>query len=267
MSRLQVFPRHLLVRIAVAAGVVSVAVLGFALPAAANSGHVLVAQTCSGWSASVTLDNNVTSGKFVEVSTTIPGTTGIVDARYTTTDASGTTPIWDAGGPAPSNGTVTLTILNRDRSVETTASASLPAVQDCAPPTSAEVTTTTLPRPSTTEGATSTTGTPTTTAGVVTSTTLPVAPTTETTTTTTSDVSPLTAFATTTTLPAATSTSTLDQLGGPAPTTGATPPAAANGSLPRTGSGVVFPTLFGLCALTAGAIVTIRERRRAWSRT
>jgi hypothetical protein len=252
--------------------------MGFALPAGANTGHAFASQTCSGWSASVTLDNNVTHARFVEVSTTIPGTTGIVDAHYSTIGTSGTTPIWNASGPAPSSGTVTLTILNADRSLDSTASASLPEVSGCTVPTSTEaptsttvpMTTTTMPATSTTEAATSTTEAATSTtqappsSEVSASTTLPPATTTEATTTSIA-VSPLTAFETSTTQLA--TAPTFGGQGGPIPPTAATHVAAVTGTLPFTGSGTLFPAIFGLCVLGAGAVLTTRLRLRARARS
>ena len=129
-------------RAGLVAGVLVAAVVGLAGPAGANTGHVQASQTCEGWSVTVTLDNNVTSDHFVEVTTTIPGTSGIVDAHYTTTGNSGTTQIWSASGATVQSGTVTLTILNPDKSLDSTASASLPAAGDC-DTTTTQVTTTT----------------------------------------------------------------------------------------------------------------------------
>src|SRR5579864_1768217 len=106
--------------------VVGAMVVAFALPAAANTGYVTTSQTCYVWTATVWLDTNVSSGHFVEVSSTIPGTTGIVDGHYDTTNNKGPLQIWQAMGAAPSSGTVTLTILNSDRTLDSTASASLP---------------------------------------------------------------------------------------------------------------------------------------------
>ena len=114
-------------RVGLVAGVAVASMVGLALPAGANTGHVFASQSChDGWTASVTLDNNVTSDHFVEVTSTIPGTTGIVDGHYDTTHNNGTQQIWDASGPAVSSGTVTLTILNPNRSVDSTAHMSLP---------------------------------------------------------------------------------------------------------------------------------------------
>ena len=129
-------------RAGLVAGVLVAAVVGLAGPAGANTGHVQASQTCEGWSVTVTLDNNVTSDHFVEVATSIPGTSGIVDAHYTTTGNSGTTQIWSASGATVQSGTVTLTILNPDQSLDSTASASLPAAGDC-DTTTTQVTTTT----------------------------------------------------------------------------------------------------------------------------
>ena len=69
-------------RVGLVSGVAVAAIIAFAVPAGANTGHVFTSQTCYTWSASVTLDNNVTTVRRVEVTTTIPGTTGIVDGHY-----------------------------------------------------------------------------------------------------------------------------------------------------------------------------------------
>jgi hypothetical protein len=88
-------------RVGVVAGVAVAAVVGFAVPAGANTGSVVASQTCLRWSASVSLDHNVTADRFVEVTSTIPGTTGIVDGHYNTTGNSGPVPVWHASGSAP----------------------------------------------------------------------------------------------------------------------------------------------------------------------
>jgi hypothetical protein len=82
-------------RVGVVAGVAIATIVALALPAGANTGHVTASQTCQGgWSVTVTLDNNTTPDHFVELTTTIPGTTGIVDGHYDTTGNSGPTQIW-----------------------------------------------------------------------------------------------------------------------------------------------------------------------------
>ena len=231
-------------RIGLVVGVVIAAVTVSALPAGANTGHVSASQTCSQWSVSVTLDNNVTSRRFVEITSTLPGTTNMVDAHYSTIGAPGTTLIWSAGGPSPARGTVTLTILNRDRSLDSTAFASITPVENCTPPslvvvpTTLSIVPTTAAVPATTEAPTST--------SEASSTTVPNAGTTQALTATSIAVSPVTAIDTTTVGPRV----------GP-----------VSGTLPSTGSGTLFPILFGLSALASGAVLTIRHGRRAWSRT
>ena len=225
-------------------GVIVATVIGLALPAGANTGHVFASQTCEAWSTSVTLDNNVAPDHFVEVTTTIPGTTGIVDAHYNTIGNSGTTQIWSASGPAPSTGTVTLTILNPNKTLDSTASASLPNANNC-------TTTTTTAPTTTTTAATTTTTAPTTT----TTTTAPM-------TTTSIHEQGSTTIVTTTTSPPRTTTTLGQQGNTPTPTQ----PTSATGSLPRTGSGTAFPVLFGLSSLAAGALLLLR-RRTDWSRS
>jgi LPXTG-motif cell wall-anchored protein len=238
-------------------GLAVAAVSVFALPAGANTGHVATAQTCHTWSASVTLDNNVEADFFVEVATTIPGTTGIVDAHYDTTAKNGTTQIWEATGPAPASGTVTLTILYPNRTVDSTTSASLDTLNGCTASTMVPPSSTTLP-PSTTESLSPPTaiGAPTTSIGGP----GPSTPTPNANGQTTASVavSPVSA----TTPPSAGAASTVANQGGSvATTTTATRPLAA-GTLPRTGTGTVFPALFGLCCLTAGMLLALRYRQR-----
>ena len=98
----------------------------------AHSGSVAADQTCDTWSAYVYLANNVTSDRTVEVLTTIPGTTGLTNYHIDTTSSSGDTAIWDATGPAPTTGTVTLNIYNGNN-LEFTQSKSLPAPTNCLP--------------------------------------------------------------------------------------------------------------------------------------
>ena len=113
-------------------------VAALALPASANTGNVHTAQDCYTWSASVTLNPDVHSDHFVEVTSTIPGTTGIVDGHYNTIGNPGPIQIWHVTGEAPSSGTVTLTILDKYRQLDSTATAKLPPSEVCP-------TTTTLP--------------------------------------------------------------------------------------------------------------------------
>jgi len=234
--------------------VVTVTVVAFALPAGANTGFVTTSQTCYEWSASVSLNTNVSSDHFVEVSSTIPGTTGIVDAHFKTTQLSQPLQIWEASGPAPSSGTVTLTILNSDRSLDFTQSASLPASSYCATTTTA--TTTTMAPPVTQAIPTTTTAAATTTSIEVSATTA-----TSSSTTTSIEVSPTTVKSTSTTRPA--TVSTVVPQGSTIPTTTTSiAPAAATETLPFTGSGAVFPAIFGLSCLTGGGMLALRRRRR-----
>lgn len=93
-----------------ALGIVGLAASFTATTVLAHSGFVTVNETCAGWTASVSLDNNVTSDRTVDVLTTIPGTTGITGGHYSTTGNSGPVEIWDASGSTPETGTVTLEI-------------------------------------------------------------------------------------------------------------------------------------------------------------
>jgi len=238
--------------------VVSATVVAFALPAGANTGYVTTSQTCYVWTATVTLNANVTADHFVEVSSTIPGTTGIVDGHYDT-KGSGPQQIWQATGAAPASGTVTLTILNSDRSLDSTASASLPPSAVCpTTTTTASPTTTTVASSTTVASQTTvvppTTVAPPTTAAPVTTTTS--AATTTAAPTTTIEVSPSTATLPPTTTPVGPQGSTA------ATTTTSIRPGAITATLPFTGSGVVFPAIFGLSCLTGGGMLAIRRRRR-----
>jgi hypothetical protein len=97
----------------------------------AHSGTVTTSETCSAWSASVTLANNVTIDRFVDVVTTIPGTAGITHGHYDTSKGL----IWNAFGPAPESGKVTLNIYTNNNgapgNLEFTTSASLTPAVDC----------------------------------------------------------------------------------------------------------------------------------------
>jgi hypothetical protein len=97
----------------------------------AHSGSVVAAETCSTWSASVTLAHNVTSDRFVDVLTTIPGTTGISGGHFDSSYGL----IWSGGGQAPSTGTVTLNIYYNKNGApgprEFTATASIVPAHGC----------------------------------------------------------------------------------------------------------------------------------------
>jgi hypothetical protein len=112
----------------------SSAALMFALAgiATAHSGDVIASETCQSWNVSVSLANNVTPDRTVVVVTTIPGTTGIAGNHYNTSFGQ----IWDASGPAPAAGTVTLNIY-KGASLEFTTSAKIEPAKDCDIPTAA----------------------------------------------------------------------------------------------------------------------------------
>ena len=244
-------------RAGIVAALALTAVAVFGLPAGANTGHVVATQTCYAWSASVTLDNNVKTDFFVEVTTSIPGTTGIVDAHYNTTANTGTTQIWEATGPAPASGTVTLTILYPDRTVDSTASASLATPNNCTPSTTAVPAPSTMPPTTTQQTPTSTsTGPTSTTTDTPTPTTL--APNATGQTTTSIVVSPVSVHATTTTT--FNGVSTVATQGSPVSTTIAAQPISVTATLPRTGSGTVPPAVFGVCCVATGALLALRRR-------
>ncbi len=235
-------------RVGVVAGVAVAAVIGSAVPAGANTGSVVTSQTCLRWSASVSLNNNVTAGHFVEVTSTIPGTTGIVDGHYDTTGNPGPVQIWHASGPAPSHGTVKLVILKPDRTHDFSTSASLPKVDGCGPTTTTSTSTTSTS--SSTSTSTSTTSTTSTT-----DTTQPSTP------TSVRETGSTGAPVTDTTV--STATVTLGVVGAPATTTTIGPTATATGSLPFTGSGTVLPVIFGMSSIAAGALLLLRKRSTA----
>jgi LPXTG-motif cell wall-anchored protein len=249
-------------RVGLVSGVAVATLVAVSLPADANTGHVFTSQTCFTWSASVTLDTNVTTVHRVEVTTTIPGTTGIVDGRYDTTNNSGTQLIWSASGNAPAAGTVTLTILNPDNSVDYTESSSLQTLKDCTPSTTttAPTTTTTMP-PSTTTLPPVANGETTTTLAPTTTTVAPPPPTD--TTTTTIVVSPTTVTSPPTTGAPTTSTTPIGPQGSTSPPT--TTVSAVTGGLPRTGSGTAFPLLLGGGFLVTGGLLALWRRRTVWS--
>ena len=122
--------------------------LGLAGVAAANTGNVVASETCSTWSVTVSLNNNVTSDRTVVVVTTIPGTVGITGNHYNTTFGQ----IWSASGAAPASGTVTLKIY-AGSVLEFTKSATIAPVVGCATPTP---TPTPTPKPTPTPTPTST---------------------------------------------------------------------------------------------------------------
>ena len=283
-------------RVGLVAGVMVAAMIGLAGPAGANTGHVITAQNCQSWSASVTLDSNVTSDHFVEVITTIPGTTGIVDGHYNTIGHSGTTLIWSDSGQAPASGTVTLKILNPNRTLDSQSSQSLPDAANCETTTTQSTTTTQPVTTTTCECSTTTTQPVTTTTHPTcecsTTTTQPVTttthPTCECSTTTTQPVTTTTEASTTTstTEPVTTTTQTIHELGSttivtttttqpkvqPSTTLAAqgstvptTQPTPIAGVLPHTGSSTIFPVIFGGLCLAAGAALALRKRS-AWSR-
>jgi LPXTG-motif cell wall-anchored protein len=242
-------------RVALVACVAAATVAALAIPAAANTGNVHTAQDCYTWSASVTLNADVHSDHFVEVTSTIPGTTGIVDGHYNTIGNPGPIQIWHVTGEAPSSGTVTLTILDKYRQLDSTATAKLPPSEVCP-------TTTTLPP----NVVTTTTAPP----AVVTTTTL--APTTSVapTTITLPPTTPTTALPTTTSSPSpvtvtavgSTSTTTAPPTQPSGSTTTIVPAGAHTQSLPFTGSGTAFPAIFGLSCLAGGTVLAVRRRGR-----
>jgi hypothetical protein len=103
------------------------------MTASAHSGGVTASEDCSTWRATVTLADNVTADRFVDVVTTIPGTTGFTSHHYDSSFGV----IWDRTGAAAASGTVTLNIFkpntgNTGRSLlEFTANASIKPATGC----------------------------------------------------------------------------------------------------------------------------------------
>lgn len=112
---------------------VALALFAFSAVATAHSGSVSASENCDSFVVHVYLHNNVTSDRTVNVTTTIPGTTGLTNQHYNTTGASGDTEILTLTGPAPASGSVTLTIKSGS-TTEDTESASVSPASDCAPP-------------------------------------------------------------------------------------------------------------------------------------
>src|SRR5450631_1603153 len=64
--------------------------LGTAITASAHSGSVTASETCTSWTAAVSLENNVTKDRIVDVVVTPSGlTSGITGLNTDTTDNSG----------------------------------------------------------------------------------------------------------------------------------------------------------------------------------
>lgn len=99
-------------------------------PAYAHSGDIDVSQDCYLWSATVTLNHDVTSDRYVEVISTIPGVPGL--AKQNGFDSSYGV-VWNKSGSAPVSGQVTLNIyLSNGTSVEFTQTKSLTPKEGCA---------------------------------------------------------------------------------------------------------------------------------------
>jgi LPXTG-motif cell wall-anchored protein len=254
------------------AALAAATVVALALPAGANTGHVDASQTCDGWWAKVTLDNNVTADHYVEVTTTIPGTSGITDGHYDTTGNSGTQVIWSASGDQPTHGTVTLTILKPNKSFDTGDEATLHMVKHC---NDYETTTSTSTSTSTSTTSTST-STSTSTTSTSTTTTMPQGgPTTSTTEapiviTSTSEASTTSTSAPTSSTTQPQSTTSFHEQGSTTVTTAHTTTSINPGGiheqqLPFTGSGSLFAGLFGVSCLAGGALLVLRHRRTIWT--
>jgi LPXTG-motif cell wall-anchored protein len=222
------------------------------LSADAHSGAVTVTQTCAGWTASVDLAHNVTSDRFVQIVTTIPGTIGIgaPGNHYNATFGN----VWSASGSTVTSGTVTLNIyLNNDDVpgvLEFSTHASLPEVGQCETTTTSSSTTTvsstststsTLPKETTTlpEETTSTVPSTTTTLGQHSTTTVPLT--------------------STTVGRHSTSTSSAPVTGTPKRTAPTSP-----APLPRTGTNMTWPVLAAfLCLVLGVGAIFVGKRRDA----
>ena len=99
----------------------------------ANTGLVTATETCTSWSAAVSLNNNVSPDHTVDVTSTIPGTPNITGGSYKTTGDSGNTLIWSYSGAAPATGTVTLTIYNPNGTLDSSAEGGIALPTGCPP--------------------------------------------------------------------------------------------------------------------------------------
>ncbi len=115
--------------------------LGTAITASAHSGSVTASETCTTWTAAVSLENNVTKDRIVDVVVTPSSlAAGITGLNIDTTHNSGATEIWSANGTAPATGTFTLNIYQsvnnqgivRIHPAEFTASAGISPPTNCA---------------------------------------------------------------------------------------------------------------------------------------
>jgi hypothetical protein len=98
----------------------------------ANTGAVSAAQSCTTWSVTAHLDNNV-DHRLVIV--TFPNTSTTVLSQEFTTTSTGATDIFTHSGSAPMTGTIAETIYNGTTAasgVDTHYTATLPAPSDCA---------------------------------------------------------------------------------------------------------------------------------------
>jgi len=140
-----------------AAGVAAlIAVMMAAGTVSAHTGSIEASKDCQTGQVRVSLNNNVTIDRTVDVVTTIPGTTGISGGHYNTTGNTGSIVIWQASGPQPFEGKVDLYIYNGNHQQEFHASKTVTKEKDCP-----EVTPTPTATPTETPVVTPTAGTPT----------------------------------------------------------------------------------------------------------
>jgi hypothetical protein len=100
----------------------------------ANTGAVATSENCSTWSASVTLNHNVTPDKWVAVVSTISGSPGFAPKQgYDNSFGL----IWSASGAAPTSSMVTLNIFHNNNgapgTLEFTTSGMLTPPSECSP--------------------------------------------------------------------------------------------------------------------------------------
>jgi LPXTG-motif cell wall-anchored protein len=240
-------------RLSVAAAVVAIGVFTTAAPAYAHHSVSSGSTECSDGEHVVTWTIQAVS--VVDLPMTIESATATNnDATYAVTGYTspvdnGATTTATSVLPAGSTGTVTLQVHSTwSDDVEYTDQTSVELEDNCMP---ASTTTTEAPTTTTTEAPTTTTEAPTSSTEAPTTTTIYVEGSTT--------VPPFT-------VPPPESSTTappgpqVTEQGGPT-----TVPGAVTGNLPRTGSDLGFPIVFGLCLLGAGALLIMR-RRRAWSR-
>ncbi len=282
VNRVATDARRHTARAGLVVGVIAATVLGFAAPAWAHHPVLFGSTSCSGSNHVVhwTIGNSESDHQITAVSlASAIGTESFPVSGYTLPIGNGGSTIATTIVPAPTLGTITLTVVATWADGHSaTDQTSVDLVSGCTTTTSStttttspcsEMTTTTAPCIATTtttgSGPTTTTAAPTTTAVSDQSSTTTETPTTAEAPTTSVDVEGSTTTlggqggtVPTTEVEQPTTTSPVGELGGPVPTTSSP---LTGRELPRTGGGTSFPFAFGLSCLGAGALLAVRRRR------